>query len=297
MAPCPCVLCSSQDYQSVLEVSLQCKETPRTFHLLQCRSCGLVKTDPHLSKEELATYYPRDYYGRARPEDLDWLRRDQRHRTGFLEQFLREGRVLDVGCGLGLFLLALDPARWERYGLEAMPVPYTEASRLLGADRVLWGDLETARLPNEHFDAITFWDVLEHVPNPHVTLEAAYHLVRPGGFVCVTTPNFAGYQARAFGEDWYALSLPHHLYHYTPATMKRLLQAAGFRLRSLEDCFGDENYHSLKHSLLASLTRRHGRGGRWRYYVLKPFLHPWEWLSTLFAGGSHLAICAQRPPT
>ncbi|MFQ5845460.1 MAG: class I SAM-dependent methyltransferase, partial [Planctomycetota bacterium] len=176
-----------------------------------------------------------------------------------------------------------------------------DAASRLGADRLVRPDLpaapEASGLPREPFDVITFWDVLEHLANPRAALEAAFRRLRPGGLVLLSLPNFASYQARHFREDWYALSLPHHLYHFTPATLTKLLEAAGFRVRVLEDRFGQENYHALKHSLLNRMTRRYGpRAGRVRYYLLKPFLHPWERVSTRFAGGSHLAVCAERPP-
>lgn len=291
-----CILCGARDPVAVLEASP--RTSTQTFRLLRCAGCGLVHTDPRLTRAELEAHYGGDYWGETCPADLTWVRRDQRHRTGFLGRFRPRGRILDVGCGLGLFLLALDPTAWDRYGLEPMPLPYAEAARQLGANRILHGELTEGRLRGQLFDVITFWDVLEHLPNPRAALEETYRLLEPGGLVLLTLPNFAGYQARRFGADWYALSLPHHLYHFTPATLERLLEATGFCLRALEQRFGREDYHALKHSLLDRLTRRHGpRAGRLRYYLLKPFLHPWEWLSTRFVGGSHLAVCAERRET
>ncbi|MFQ5926895.1 MAG: class I SAM-dependent methyltransferase [Terriglobia bacterium] len=302
MSENPCVLCGALAREVVFEVRVGEVEAGRRFRLVRCRFCQLVMTEPRVAGPELEAHYGGDYWGRARPDDLAWVRRDQRYRTAFLARFRRQGRLLDVGCGLGLFLLALDPQRWERYGLEAMPVPYQEAAGRLGADRIIRGELtgapEASGLSREPFDVITFWDVLEHLANPRATLEKAFRLLRPGGLVLLSLPNFSSYQARRFREDWYALSLPHHFYHFTPATLTKLLAAAGFRLHTLEDRFGEENYHALKHSLLNRLKRRYGaRAGRVRYYLLKPFLRPWEWLSRHLAGGSHLLVCAERPPT
>lgn len=293
-----CPLCGALNRETVFEARAGDPEAPLLFHLQRCTLCGLVMTEPRLTGAELGAHYEGEYWGRTRLDDPAWVRRDQRHRTAFLQRFLRQGRILDVGCGLGLFLHALDPVRWDRYGLELMPVPYQQAARLLGAERVVQRELAAASFPREHFDVVTFWDVLEHLPNPRQALEETFRILRPGGLVFITLPNWASYQARHFQEDWYALSLPHHLYHFTPQTLARLLNATSFRLRVLEDRFGKENYHSLKHSLLNRLTRRHGRlGGRARYYLLKPFLYPWEWLSTRLGGGSHLRVCAERLAT
>ena len=74
-------------------------------------------------------------------------------------------------------------------------------------------------------------------------------------------------------------------------------EIAKFFAYVLQDHFGVENYHALKHSLFKHLTRHYGiSGGRRRYYLLKLFLHPWEWISTRVGGGSHLGVCAERPP-
>lgn len=293
----PCVLCGARSRELVFEVRLAHAPSPQAFQLMRCGFCELVRTEPRLTGEELAAHYGQEYWGRTRADDLAWVRRNQRHRIAFLHRFRRQGSVLDVGCGLGLFLLALDPTRYDRYGLETMPLPYQEAARRLGAERIVAGELPAARLPREQFDVVTFWEVLEHLPNPRAALEAAFRLLRPGGLVLLSLPNFSSYQARRFREDWYALSLPRHLYHFTPATLTRLLEAAGFRVRMLEGRTGAENYHALKHSLLRHFTRHHGpTAGRLRYYLLKPFLHPWEWISTRLGGSAYLQVCAERPP-
>ena len=291
-----CPLCGSLDAHSILDKKIDGAGATVRFQLWRCAACGLVRTEPQLTPKELEPYYAEEYWGEGGIEatDENWIMRDQRHRTGFLQRFRSEGSVLDVGCGLGFFLLALDPRRWDRYGIEPMPVPYREAARALGSERVHNGDLMAARLPSAKFDAITFWDSLEHLPNPRAVLQEAARLLRPGGIVVVGLPNFGSYQARHFGEDSFGLSLPHHLCHYTRETLTRLLETCGFRVRVMEDRSGPENYHSLKHSLLNRLTRRHGRrGGRMLYYAAKPFLHPWEWISTRVGGGSSLQVCAE----
>jgi len=299
----PCVLCRKPVSEPVFQVTpegpdgMDGTHASPTFTLLRCDSCGLVMTAPRLEQAELEPYYGAEYWGRVDADNPGWVRRDQAPRTAFLERFRSEGRLLDVGCGLGLFLLALDPARWERYGLEIMPAAYQEAARRLGADRIVTAELTAAEFPPEHFDVVTFWDALEHLPDPVRALNAASRLLRPGGLALLRLPNFAGYAARRFGEDWYELAIPYHSYHFTPATLTRALEATGFEVRDLEDSPGPENYHALKHSVLNRMTRLYGpRGGRARYYLLKPFLHPWEWASTRLGGGSSLQVCAERLP-
>jgi SAM-dependent methyltransferase len=293
----PCALCGASTATLVLEKRISGPDGALPFRLWRCQSCALVRTEPQLAPRNLEPYYAEEYWGEGGVEatDENWIRRDQRHRTGFLARFRGRGAVLDVGCGLGFFLRALDANRWDRHGVEPMPVPYREAAQALGPNRVHNADLISAQLPSGRFDAITFWDSLEHLPNPRAILQEGARLLRPGGMILIGLPNFGGYQARHFGQDWFGLSLPHHFYHYTRSTLTKLLENCGFRVRVIEDRTGPENYHSLKHSLLNRLTRLHGRrAGRLRYYAVKPVLHPWEWLSTRSGGGASLQVCAER---
>jgi len=290
----PCSLCGAAAAELVFSKSVGNLTTPSTFSILRCRSCGLVRTEPRLTNAAFELCYRHDYWGRTNAESLDWVRRDQRHRTGFLSRFRAGGSVLDVGCGLGLFLRALDPAHWNRYGVEPMSMPYQEAARWLGPDRISRSELTVAGLPAEQFDVVTFWDSLEHLSDPRPALDEAFRLLRPQGLVLVSLPNFESYQARHFREDWFELSVPYHLYHYTPASVTRLLETCGFRVLLLENGESRVNYHSLKHSLLNRLTRIHGRNaGRLRYYLSRPFLRPWEWISTRLGGGSSMRLCAE----
>jgi len=292
-----CALCGSTDAEPILEKRMNGRGGEMLFRLWRCAACRLVRTEPQLTSQALEPYYAEEYWGEGGVEavDEDWIRRDQQYRTGFLYRFRSDGSILDVGCGLGFFLRALDASRWERYGIEPMPVPYREAARALGSGRVRHTELIAAGLPSDKFDVVTFWDSLEHLPNPRAILQEAGRLLGPGGIVLIGLPNFGGYQARHFGEDWFGLSLPHHFFHYTRETLRSLLAKCGFRVRAMEDRAGPENYHALKHSLLNGFTRRHGRrAGRLRYYAAKPFLHPWEWFSTRLGGGSSLQVCAER---
>jgi 2-polyprenyl-3-methyl-5-hydroxy-6-metoxy-1,4-benzoquinol methylase len=293
----PCVFCGELADETVLRATVEEGRVPRTFNLLRCPHCGLVMTSPRLGRAELEEYYRPEYWGRVNADDPAWVRRDQASRTSFLERFRQGGRILDVGCGLGLFLLALDPARWDRYGLEVMPAAYREARRRLGHDRIVTEELSAAVLIGEQFDVVTLWDALEHLPDPAQALKQAFRLLRPGGLLLVRSPNFASYLARHFGADWYELSLPYHLSHFTPATLTRMLEASGFKLQALGNSTGTQNYHAFKHTMLNRLTRRHGpRGGRLRYYLMKPGFPLWERISTRRGGGSSLELCAERLP-
>jgi predicted SAM-dependent methyltransferase len=101
----------------------------------------------------------------------------------------------------------------EHYGLEILPVALEEASFA----------------PNS-FDAVTMWDVLEHVHDPAATLNEIHRILKPGGVLVVRVPNLDSWDAALFGDYWAGLDAPRHLYVYTPETLSRTLNQSGFHV-------------------------------------------------------------------
>jgi 2-polyprenyl-3-methyl-5-hydroxy-6-metoxy-1,4-benzoquinol methylase len=96
------------------------------------------------------------------------------------------------------------------------------------------GTLPHPDVPAASFDAITMWHSLEHVPSPQKVLRGASDALRTGGILAVSVPNFASWSFRQFQQHWFGLALPRHLTHFTPPTLCRMVEAAGFRVLSID---------------------------------------------------------------
>jgi tRNA(Met) C34 N-acetyltransferase TmcA len=93
------------------------------------------------------------------------------------------------------------------------------------------GTLETASAAAElgsNYDAVVFQHSLEHVVEPADDLARAQALLRDGGLLVVSTPNFGSWQSRAFGTVWLHLDLPRHRTHFTAVGLERLVRRSGF---------------------------------------------------------------------
>jgi 2-polyprenyl-3-methyl-5-hydroxy-6-metoxy-1,4-benzoquinol methylase len=137
------------------------------------------------------------------------------------------GRLLDVGCGDGDFAASMKRRGWEVYGTE-----FSSAARQLGEAKgvkVHQGDIASAHFPDDFFDVVTLWHVLEHVPEPAVELIEIQRILRPGGLLVLETPNIASMTFRFCGKSWFPLGIPGHLQHFTPQTLARFVKRAGFR--------------------------------------------------------------------
>lgn len=243
---------------------------PGTWDLRQCPGCGLVWLDPQPLPEELPKLYEGacNTHVTAAPAPeagvQDGLRRailarthgypapalDNRGtraarllaRVGPLREVAaasvrwlptsRRGRLLDVGCGNGAFLVRMRELGWEVAGVEPDPVAGQHARRALGTSVVV-GTVGDAGFADASFDVVTLSHVVEHVADPTETLRSCGRLLRPGGWLVVATPNTRALGRRLFGPSWLGWSPPQHVVLFTPALLRRASEAAGLRVLSL----------------------------------------------------------------
>jgi SAM-dependent methyltransferase len=191
------------------------------FEVRRCGACGLSLTWPPPQPSELIRYYPEAYYGDAGERrfvgPVERLQRTlyaSRVRRVETAAGGRPGRVLDVGCGRGYLLDAFRRRGWTVEGTEISAPSSAHAREALGIT-VHLSQLEELCLPTGSYDAVTLWHVLEHVPDPASVLAEVHRLLRPGGVLLVSVPNFGSPEAWTAGPGWFHLDVPRHLYHFT----------------------------------------------------------------------------------
>jgi len=144
--------------------------------------------------------------------------------------YRKSGRILEVGCGDGHFLAAAQAAGFEAWGTE---ISSSGLQRLEKRGlRVLAGDLTDLGLPPGHFDAVVLFEVLEHLADPVGHLMECHRVLREGGALVLTTPNFGSLSRRLLGERWRVVD-PEHLVLFTSRGLRTALERAGFRVQAL----------------------------------------------------------------
>jgi len=239
-----CNLCGADNTDLVYEESDLLMKVPGTFRLVRCRECGLLYLNPRPTYEEMAPYYPEDYmaYTAKRENEHSWsVRLNYTYGYWKRARMLNAvrpsgGRILDVGCATGAVLEAMrNIGPWDVFGVEPSPVASQHARERLGPS-VVTGELADAHYPDDFFDMVTIWDVLEHVHDPTSTLSEIRRILKPDGQAVIRVPNGASWDARLFGRHWVGFDAPRHLYIYSPKTLTALAQKAGLqihRIRSL----------------------------------------------------------------
>jgi 2-polyprenyl-3-methyl-5-hydroxy-6-metoxy-1,4-benzoquinol methylase len=213
--------------------------TMKGFDLVKCEDCGLAYVLNPPDAAYLSSLYSAEdgnYHTQLFDEDSEEAQRMARiagNHMRFLERVADRGRLVDIGCSTGAFL-----ERADRAGFSASGVEYSRDSARVAAKRtglnIETGGIHDCNLALGSIDVITMFDVIEHVPDPAEDLARAFTLLRPGGWLVLSTPNIDGLFPRASQplakvlNYWPHPEAPYHLFQFSVATLGALVTAAGF---------------------------------------------------------------------
>ena len=141
-------------------------------------------------------------------------------------------RWLDLGCSAGFILSAATQAGFEPYGLDIEPESIRYARENLGLKKVAVGQLSEQQYPDEFFDVITAYDVVEHVPDLNLFISEIRRVLKPDGLVEIGTPDIGHWRVPSELSLWKEIKPSEHLYYFTESTLGALLLKHGLRIRN-----------------------------------------------------------------
>jgi SAM-dependent methyltransferase len=203
------------------------------FPMVRCRTCGLVYLNPRPPADALLTLYA-DYHARSGQDETAWDRlmaQVFREAADLLCAAVRDPgrqRLLDVGCGFGGFVAVMRRRGWEVEGLDPSPTAVAGARAMQRQVRL--GTLDALEHERSTYDAITMFYVLEHLPDPLGALRTVWGLLEPGGIVLLRVPHTTPIVRllSPFGAGGSLYDPPFHLYDFSPAVLREMLERAGF---------------------------------------------------------------------
>jgi SAM-dependent methyltransferase len=251
----PCALCGADRPKAI--ASSRRYAVP--LRILRCGPCGHVYLSPRPVDEDLPLLYDEAYY--AGGGDYTYaddrrfaatarIRADARLRR--LETLVPPGRILEVGCSFGAFLLAARERGWEVAGVDLSP--FAAAACAEAGLAVREGTLESSGFPAESFDAVYLSETVEHLPDPRATVRSAAGALRAGGILAIGTANHRSLARLLRGSRW-GYYMPGHLQYFSARTLRRLLREEGVPV--VRARYGDDR--SL--TALRAGRRAAGRGG------------------------------------
>ena len=230
-----CNLCGADDTLPVMEID--------GFHIVRCRRCGLLYVNPRYGEELLQGIYTEEYYDHDGIVDGlqffgydDYLADEDNIKITFakrlrtIERHVDRGRLLDIGCATGFFLDLARSEGWEVVGTEVSSFGVRHARQALGLD-VRLGTLKEMQFDSGMFDAVTMWDVIEHVVDPMGELKEVHRVLRDGGLLSLITPDAGSLVARVLGSRWEEFRrVREHIYFFSRCTMREMLHKVGFQV-------------------------------------------------------------------
>jgi SAM-dependent methyltransferase len=247
---------------------------------VKCKFCGLVGVDPlpsssfiyqrsvmwselhHTNPEKVEQHYSDHFQEIAFKQHLDRL-----------QQYRVNERLLDVGCGIGGFVDAARKWNWESYGIDISPSVKIGLDRGLNIRQCTLNNLD---LPENYFDVITMFDVIEHIANLNELMVGIQKFLRPGGGLFVVTPNLNSISSRILKSKWVAIEPEDHFTLFAPDTLGNLLRKYRFDVTRIvtQDIFilGYKDMFSPRSSLRKRKQRQASSRKLIRMFVASPVL-------------------------
>ena len=194
---------------------------------VRCSACGLTLINPRPPFARIRDHYDAAYSAAyTRKAQAKIIR--ARKRVARVPRF--GGRWLDVGCSAGFVVKAATEAGFEAWGvdIEADGINYGRAT--LGLARLACGVLEEQNYPDRHFDVISAYDVIEHVPDLNGFVAELARILAPRGVLDIGTPDIGHWRVPRVLARWNELKPSEHLYYFNRQTLGRLLARHGLRI-------------------------------------------------------------------
>lgn len=216
-----CAICQENRFRPVFRKD--------DLSLVRCRDCGLVQVDNLSSVFDIAHYdYYKDRLSLSKEERYNFITR-QRYIAllNKFEPYRKNNALLDIGCGEGHFLSVAKEKNWQVSGIEKAPYAVDICKKL--NINVTCSDLLDMDLEPGHYDVVMMSEVLEHLTQPEKYLFKINRILRKGGILRITTPNFNCITRRLRGKKW-SLIHKEHLLYFTPKVLRRLTERSNFRI-------------------------------------------------------------------
>ncbi len=193
---------------------------------VKCKNCHLIYVNPI----EKASKINGDYSKMGNP-DAPIIResrlRAAKSQLGLIKNYKNGTTLLDVGCGEGFFLFNASKAGYTAKGIDISQDAAEYARREFGLN-VEAKPFKELQFPENYFDVVTLWQVLEHVPYPLMVLKEVHRILKPGGLLATSTPDIEGIMAKIFRRKWWNLRRL-HINQFTAKTLADMLNRAGFK--------------------------------------------------------------------
>lgn len=197
-----------------------------------CLRCGHVfipALEPRNTKDERAERCSHHVSCEKMAWDFSKSKRDlvYRPRLERISRYTKPGYLLDIGCSNGSFLKAAESFGWHAEGLELRE---SSASIARSKGLTVHQDLvEQLELPAKKYQAITLWQVLEHLPDPETVVRECHRILADDGVLALSTPNIGSIGWWLLKEQWPPVEPAVHYHLFRARNVRTLMRQCGFK--------------------------------------------------------------------
>ncbi|MBN8640921.1 MAG: class I SAM-dependent methyltransferase [Flavobacteriales bacterium] len=219
-----------------------------TFELLYNEELDMLITHPQPSLEKLPSYYESaDYISHTDGKKSLFEKMYQfvkgialKNKLKLINSLSEKGTILDIGAGVGDFLLTAKNDGWQIVGIEP-----SEKAKSIAINKGVSFVNEMSEIEDHSLDIITMWHVLEHVPNLEHQISELKRMIKPNGTIIIAVPNFNSFDANYYGKYWAAFDVPIHLWHFSKTAIQKLFAQHNLELTKVLPMKFDSFYVSL----------------------------------------------------
>ncbi len=231
-----CPVCSSSGFIPYLDTK-DYFFTMEEFSISKCNSCGFIFTNPIPELDKIGNYYETDKYLSHNSDKQNIISSiykkvrgiNLKNKYGLISKYKDNGSILDIGCGTGEFLNYLKSKSWSTLGIEPSDNAREFAIENYGIN--VQSELSLSNIPDEEFDIISMWHVLEHVYNLEDRMKTLFRLLKPDGIAFIALPMIDSPDSLTYGKYWAGLDVPRHLYHFSAKSFELLAEKNHFKIR------------------------------------------------------------------
>lgn len=256
-----CIICQTTDLKQI-----SIKKINRTGY--QCRACSFVFLWPQPTEKEIKDIYKESYYKSwgvfTGEEKLETARLKKGTSDRYLKRVMmhrRSGKLLDIGSAFGYLMEVAQGHGYDVYGVELSHFSSSIAKKKFGS-KVFEGKLEDSKFPNANFDVITMFDLIEHIPKPLEFMKEVRRVIKPGGFIAITTPDTSSFSYKLLGYGgWFHWKFE-HLGYFNKKSTEELARRTGFTIVEQKRAYKTMSFQYLfdqfkmfPHSIFSPLMR------------------------------------------
>lgn len=238
-----CPVCENSTFSNFYSLpDTQFNNSKQEFQIVQCQECHLGMVNPRPTYSELSQYYPASYYsqdqdasGTSNSDDLS------QKKFNWLPD--KPGKLLDIGMRTGRFLDYASQQGWDVVGSD---IKLSQDNYNFPVQETVAWELD---FPENSFDCVTLWQVLEHISYPSETISKISELLKTGGELIIAVPNFSSPRSQLMKLE----DVPRHLFMFNETSLKNLLESKGFEIETFD--YSASVYEQSQSGLVTTLFK------------------------------------------